>query len=78
MPTDPEEGAPPDPMAEVPLPELIERARGVADNSALMSTRGALMVAMRARGLSWRDIEAQTGIAQSNARRWAKLYLERQ
>jgi hypothetical protein len=77
MPTDPEEGPPPRSLAEVPLPELIERARGVADNTSLMETRGALVVALRAHELSWREIETRTGIPQASARRWAKKYLSR-
>lgn len=77
MTTDPDEHAPQDPLPEVPMIELIERARSVADNSSLMLTRGALMVSMRARGLSWRQIEAQTGIPQANARRWARIFIDR-
>lgn len=72
MPTD--GGSPKAPLSEVPLTDLLERARSVADNSSIMTTRGELMLALRARGLSWREIQAETGIAQSNARRWAKLY----
>lgn len=72
---DPDE-LPPDPLSEVPLSDLLERARGVADNSTLMQTRGRLMTALRARGLSWREIEAQTGIPHASARRWAERYLD--
>jgi len=78
MPTDPGESVPDDPLPEVPLTELIERARSVGHPATLMATRGALVVALRARELSWREIEAQTGIPQANARRWAKAFFERQ
>lgn len=74
-PTDPEETLPPDPLPEVPLADLIERARSVGHPETLMATRGALVVALRARKLSWRQIEAQTGIPQANARRWAERFL---
>lgn len=76
MPTDADGGQPPPPLSEVPLPELIDRARRVADNSSIMGTRGELMVEMRSRGLSWREIEKETGIPHGNARRWAQRYLD--
>ena len=75
MPTDPESSAPSDPLSEVPLKELIERARHVAE---VMETRGELMAALRARDMSWRKIEAETGIAQSTVRRWVQEYLDTQ
>ncbi|MFC5996980.1 hypothetical protein ACFQE5_22470 [Pseudonocardia hispaniensis] len=71
-------GTSPAPLSEVPLPELIERARRVGDRAAIEFERGELMVAMRSRGLSWRQIEQETGIPHGNARRWAKRYLETQ
>lgn len=77
MPTDPDESVPDDPLPEVPLTELITRARSVGHPETLMATRGALVVALRARDLSWREIEAQTGIPQANARRWARRFLDR-
>jgi hypothetical protein len=76
MPTDPDESAPSDPLPEVPLTELLERARSVGHPATLMATRGSLVVALRARGMSWRQIETETGIPQANARRWAKAFLE--
>lgn len=78
MPTDPGEHVPDDPLSEVPLAEVIERARTVGHPPTLMATRGELMVSLRARGLSWRQIEAQTGVPQRNARRWAESYREKQ
>jgi len=78
MPTEPSEELPDDPLPEVPLTELIERARSVGHPATLMQTRGALIAALRARRLSWRQIEAQTGIPQANARRWYKGYLAQQ
>lgn len=76
MPTDADGGSPSRPLSEVPLPELIRRARQVADNTSIMDARGELMVEMRGRGLSWRQIEQETGIPHGNARRWAKRYLD--
>lgn len=75
MPTDPDEQVPDDPLPEVPLNELIERARSVGHPATLMATRGALVAALRARGLSWRQIESETGIPQANARRWSQRFL---
>lgn len=72
-PTDPEDSVLPDPLPEVPLSELLERARLVAKVSR---TRGELMVALKARGLTWRKIEEETGIPYATAFRWAREYLE--
>lgn len=76
MPMNPDERVPDDPLPEVPMTELIERARSLADRASLMRTRGELIVAMKARDMSWREIEAKTGIPHGSARRWAALYLE--
>lgn len=72
MPTSPDPQEPPPPLSEVPLAELIARARRVADTAALMRERIALVEELRRRGLSWRDLEQQTGFPQSSARRWVK------
>lgn len=78
MSVDPDESAPSDPLPEVPLLELIERARAVADKDSLKATRGKLIVALRSRHMKWRDIEAETGIPHGTARRWAKIFLDTQ
>lgn len=74
------EASPPTPpaLSDTPLAELIARGRAVADWSSLMTTRGELMVALRARGLTWRQIEDQTGIPRQSAHRWAQQYLDAQ
>jgi hypothetical protein len=68
MPTEPE--GTPLPLSEVPLAELIARARRVADNEALMAERAQLVRELRRRGLSWRQIQQETGFPHSSARRW--------
>jgi hypothetical protein len=78
MPTDPDQSTPDDPLPEVPLNELIERARMVGHPETLMDARGELVVALRARGMVWRKIEEQTGIPQANARRWYENFLKKQ
>lgn len=75
MSQDPDDSVPTDPLPEVSMAELIERAKRLADVHA---ERGELMLALRARGLSWRQIEAETGIPQANARRWARKTLDDQ
>src|SRR5690606_17393866 len=77
MATDPDEQVPSDPLPEVPLDELIDRLRDLVDEERLDARRGQFVVALRARDLSWRKIEAMTGIPQGSARRWAQRYLER-
>jgi hypothetical protein len=37
---------------------------------------GLLVLAMREQGLSWRQIQDQTGIIQKNGDRWMKKYLD--
>lgn len=75
MVTDTPEGSPPDPLPGVSLAELISEASKLADKSTLMRRRGELVVSLRSRGLSWRQIEQQTGIPHGNARRWADYFL---
>lgn len=57
------------------MAKLLDQARKVADNESLMRTRGELMHELRKRGLSWRDIQRETGIPPSNAIRWERRYL---
>ncbi|MCW2905130.1 MAG: hypothetical protein JWO67_7395 [Streptosporangiaceae bacterium] len=77
--TDGEELPPvPPSLAEVSLPEMIQRARSLPDLDSLIRDRGELMVGMRALGLSWRQIEQETGIPIGSAHRWAKRYTESQ
>jgi len=74
MPTEPREDNPRPNLSEVPLSELVERAKRVADNSTLLAERGALVVEFRRREMSWRQIEEHTGWPHSSARRWLKRY----
>lgn len=77
MPTDPDESVPDDPLPEVPMTELIDRLRRLTLPQEEMDVlRGEPIVAMKARGLSWRQIEAQTGIPHGSARRWAQKFLD--
>lgn len=75
MPTDPDDSAMSDPLPEVSLSDLLERARLLAPVS---KKRGELMVSLKARGLTWRRIEEETGIPYATAWRWAREYLEGQ
>jgi hypothetical protein len=75
MPTEPRGHMPRSNLSEAPLSELFERAKRVADNSALLDERGALVVEFRRRDMSWRQIEEHTGWPHSNARRWLKRYV---
>lgn len=69
------EGSPPDPLPGVALAELISQARELADTDTVMRRRGEIVVSLRSRGLSWRQIEHETGMPQVSARRWAERYL---
>lgn len=61
-------------LSEVPVSELIERARSVATNTSLMLTRGALVAELRARGMKWHQIRAETGIPPGSGLRWQRAY----
>jgi hypothetical protein len=69
------EGSPPDPLPGVSLAELISQARELADTDTVMRRRGEIVVSLRSRGLSWRQIEQKTGMPQVSARRWAERFL---
>jgi len=63
-------------LMEVPLSELIDRARIHGDRRATRIERGELVTTLRHRGLSWRQIEQQTGIPYVTAYRWLARYRE--
>ena len=53
------------------IDELAEGVRATSDVREANTVAGGRLIAMlRERGVSWREIERLTGVAQSNARRW--------
>lgn len=54
------------------LADLLAALRAIQDaRSRTAETGGTLVRALRAAGLSWREIEAETGVDHRTARRWA-------
>lgn len=54
------------------LPDLIEAAKEARYRRERNTEHGgAVITALRSRGMSWRDIERQTGIPRTTAERWA-------